>query len=173
MNSSNLTSICCIYKEKIVKNDSHQRTYLPYKFNTMQQHFNLKTFIPFFLFLFDNEDDIFIFSRNVRNSSTSEILLKKKIKNIWNINYIHECVKKYSMTIVCNIWMICFQLNWLFYGLSLMLQLSEFSFSFLWVVFIKFLFIDSTDRSKTSSDQKLLFFDVGLYPLLFFGNTPF
>jgi len=36
-----------------------------------------------------------------------------------------------------------------------------------------FLIIDSTDRSKISSDQHLIFFDVGLYPLSFFANTPF
>ena len=29
------------------------------------------------------------------------------------------------MTIVCNIWMICLELNWLFYDQSRMLQLSE------------------------------------------------
>ena len=28
------------------------------------------------------------------------------------------------MTIVCNIWMICLELNWLFYDLCWMLQLS-------------------------------------------------
>ena len=33
---SNLTSICCVYKEKIVKNDSYQRTYYPYKFRKLQ-----------------------------------------------------------------------------------------------------------------------------------------
>ena len=42
----------------------------------------LKTFIPVSR-IFDNEDDIFIFSRNVRKSSASENSLKKnKIKNI-------------------------------------------------------------------------------------------
>ena len=34
--ATNLTSICCVYKEKIVKNDSHQRTQRPYKFGKMQ-----------------------------------------------------------------------------------------------------------------------------------------
>jgi len=42
----------------------------------------LKTFVPVSR-IFDNEDDIFIFSRNVRKSSASENYLKKnKIKNI-------------------------------------------------------------------------------------------
>ena len=61
------------------------------------------------------------------------------------------------MTIGCNIWMICLKLNGFFYGLSRMLQFSEFvwtvSYS-LWDVFNKFLLIDATDRSKISSDQK-------------------
>ena len=68
------------------------------------------------------------------------------------------------MTIVCNIWMICLELNWLFYDQSWMVQL---------VVFNNFLLIDATDRSKISSDQKRLFFAVSLYPLSFFANTPF
>ena len=34
--ATNLTSICCVYKEKIVKNDSHRRTQRPYKFRKMQ-----------------------------------------------------------------------------------------------------------------------------------------
>ena len=59
------------------------------------------------------------------------------------------------MTIGCNIWMICLELN--------------FSIS----CFNSFLLIDETDRSKISSDQKRLFFAVSLYPLLFFANTPF
>ena len=41
----------------------------------------LKTFIPV-LRIFDNENDIFIFSRNVRKSSASENYLKKKIKTL-------------------------------------------------------------------------------------------
>ena len=34
-------------------------------------------------------------------------------------------------------------------------------------------FIDATDRSKISSDQKRLFSAVSLYTLSFFANTPF
>ena len=45
--------------------------------------------------------------------------------------------------------------------------------SSVWVVFNNFLLLDATDRSKISSDQKRLFFDVSLYPLSFFVNTPF
>ena len=42
----------------------------------------LKIFIPVSR-IFDNEDDVFIFSRNVRKSNASENYLKKnKIKNI-------------------------------------------------------------------------------------------
>ena len=57
-----------------------------------------------------------------------------------------------------------------------MLQFSEFvwplSFS-LWDVFINFLLIDATDRSKISSDQKRIFIELSLYPLSFLANTPF
>ena len=80
------------------------------------------------------------------------------------------------MTIGCNIWMICLKLNWFFFGLSNMLQFSEFvwalSFS-LWDVFNNFLLIDSTDRSKIISYQKRFFNALSLYPLSFFANTPF
>ena len=34
--ATNLTSVCCVYKEKIVKNDSYRRTYRPYKFRKLQ-----------------------------------------------------------------------------------------------------------------------------------------
>ena len=34
-------------------------------------------------------------------------------------------------------------------------------------------YIDATDRSKISSDQKRLFFAVSLYPLSFLANDPF
>jgi len=36
-----------------------------------------------------------------------------------------------------------------------------------------FLLIDATDRSKISSDRCRISFDVNLYPLSFFANTPF
>ena len=79
------------------------------------------------------------------------------------------------MTIGCNIWIICLKLNWFFYGLSCMLQFSEFvwapSYS-VWDVFNKFLLIDATDRSTISSDQKRLFIALSL-SLSFFANTPF
>ena len=80
------------------------------------------------------------------------------------------------MTIGFNIWMICLILNWFFFDLSWMLQLSDFVWtprSSAWVVFNNFLLIDTTDRNKISSDQKRLFSDVSLYPLSFFANTPF
>ena len=48
----------------------------------------LKTFIPVSR-IFDNEDDIFIFSKNFRKSSVSKILLKKS-KTLWNFNYINK-----------------------------------------------------------------------------------
>ena len=57
-----------------------------------------------------------------------------------------------------------------------MLQLSQFGWtlrSSVKVLSNNFLLIDATDRNKISSDQKRLFFDVSLYPLSFFANTPF
>ena len=41
-------------------------------------------------------------------------------------------------------------------------------YEFVWI-----LFIDATDRSKISSDQKRFFITLSLYPLSFFANTPF
>ena len=80
------------------------------------------------------------------------------------------------MTIGCNIWMICLKLNWFFYGLSSMLQFSQFVWApcySVWDFFNNFLLTDATDRSKISSDQKRFFFALSLYPLSFFANTPF
>ena len=57
-----------------------------------------------------------------------------------------------------------------------MLQLTEFVWtlrSTVLVVFDNVLLIDTTDRSKISSDQKRLFFVVSLYPLSVIANTPF
>jgi len=69
-----------------------------------------------------------------------------------------------------------FEIKWIFYGLSRMLQFYEFvwvlSYS-VWDVFNKFLLIDATDRSKISSDQKRFFIALSLHPLSFFANTPF
>ena len=45
-----------------------------------------------------------------------------KEKKYYEILTIYECVEKKSMTIVCNIWMICLELNWLFYDPSCMLK---------------------------------------------------
>ena len=80
------------------------------------------------------------------------------------------------MTIGCNIWMICLKLNWFFYGLSRMLQFSQFVLTpcySVWDVFNNFLLINATDRSKISSDQKRFFISLSLYPLSFFANSPF
>ena len=80
------------------------------------------------------------------------------------------------MAIGCNIWMICLKLNWYFYGLSRMFQLPQFVWvlrSSVWDVFINFLLIDATDRSKISGDQKRFVIALSLYPLSFFANTPF
>jgi len=77
---------------------------------------------------------------------------------------------------VCNIWMICLELNLFVYDLSWMLHLSEFVWtlcSSVLVVFDNFLLIDATDRSKIRSFQKRFFIALSLYPHSFFWNTPF
>ena len=69
-----------------------------------------------------------------------------------------------------------FEIKWIFYRLSRMLQFSEFVWALslsVWDVFNNFLLIDATDRSKISSDQKRFFIALSLYPLSFFANTPF
>jgi len=83
------------------------------------------------------------------------------------------------MTTICNIWMICLELNRFFYDpswMSWMLNLSEFVWalrSSVLVVDNNFLLIDAIDRSKISRDQKRFFIALSLYPLSFFANTPF
>ena len=69
-----------------------------------------------------------------------------------------------------------FEIKLIFYGLSCMLQFSEFVWALsysVWDVFNYFLLIDASDRSKISSDQKSFFIAFSLYPLSFFANTPF
>ena len=69
-----------------------------------------------------------------------------------------------------------FEIKWIFYGLSRMLQFSEFAWALSYSIrdgFNQFLLIDATDRSKISSDQKRFFIALSLYPLSFFANTPF
>ena len=64
----------------------------------------------------------------------------------------------------------------MFYGLSHMLQFSEFVWALSysgWDVFNNFLLIDATDRSKIISDQKRVFIALSLYPLSFFENSSF
>ena len=95
-------------------------------------------------------------------------------QNYYEISTIYGCVEKLSIIIGCNIWIICLEL--MFYYPIRMLQLSEFVWtirSSVWVVFINFLLLDATDRTMFSSDRHRLFFDVSLYPLSFFANTPF
>ena len=53
------------------------------------------------------------------------------------------------MTVVCNIWMICLELNWFVYDPSLILHLSEFVWtlrSSVLVVSNNFLLLDATVR---------------------------
>ena len=86
---------------------------------------------------------------------------KKQNQKYYEILTINECIEKLSIIIGCNIWMICLELNWFFYDPSWTFQFSEFLWTVCasaWVVFNNFLFIDATDRSKISSDEKCLFF---------------
>ena len=105
--------------------------------------------------------------------SNSQIIT---IKTYYEKSTIYKCGERQSMTIGCNIWMICLNLNWFFCGLSSMLHLSEFVWTLrtsVLVVFNNFLLIDATDRNKISSDQKRFFIALGLCPHSFFANTPF
>ena len=80
------------------------------------------------------------------------------------------------MTISCNIWMLCLELNWFCYDPSRMLQLSEFVRnlrSSVWDVFNNFLIIDATDRRKINRSKAIIYRRKGLYVLSFFANTPF
>ena len=62
-----------------------------------------------------------------------------------------------------------FEIKWIFYSLSRMLQFSEFALSY-WVLdgFNKFLLIDATNRSKISSDKKALFYRIKPIPSFIF-----
>jgi len=69
-----------------------------------------------------------------------------------------------------------FEIKLIFYGLSCMLQFSEFVWALSYSVcdvFNNFLLIDATNRSKFISDQKRFLIELSLYPLSFFANTPF
>ena len=64
--------------------------------------------------------------------------------------------------------LICFRVeSFPCWGVSMSPLICMDATFFVWVL------IDATDRSKISSNQKRLFFTVSLYPLSFFGNTPF
>ena len=86
------------------------------------------------------------------------------------------CVSVTWMIVGCNIWIICSELNWFFYGPSQILQLCKFVlmlYSLVCIVFNNFLLIDASDRSKISSNPHRILFDVSLTPHSFFANTPF
>ena len=69
-----------------------------------------------------------------------------------------------------------FEIELIFLRLSRMFQLPQFVWalrSSVWDVFVNFLLIDATDRSKISGDQKRFFIALSLHPLSFYANTPF
>ena len=102
----------------------------------------LKTFIPVSR-IFDKEDDIYIFSRNVRKSSASENYLKiKQNQKYCEILTIYECVEKNNrwLLFVISEWFV-----WNYIEPRWMLHLSEFLWtlrSSVLVVFNNFLLID-------------------------------
>ena len=58
------------------------------------------------------------------------------------------------------------------FGIKLIWLRSELNVaSSVWVVFNNFIIIDTTDRSKISSDQNCFFIASSLYPLSFLANT--
>ena len=110
--ATNLTFIFCVYMKKIVEIDTYRRTWRPYKFNSIQiiqilqpiiidffstHVYKVDTLSYFWFFMirelllitfipvpkiFDNEDDIFIFSKNVQNLAPAVITCCKR-----NINF--------------------------------------------------------------------------------------
>ena len=91
------------------------------------------------------------------------------IKKYYETSPTWGCVKKKSMIKSCNIWKICLELNWFYYDPSTLdvatfwicMDTAFFSMSY------NFLPIDTTDRSRNSTNQKRLFFARSLYPLSF------
>ena len=69
------------------------------------------------------------------------------------------------MTIVCNIWMICLELNWFF---TLPVECCIFLNLYGHIRSS----VDATDRSKISSDQKRFFIALSIYPFHFSRTLP-
>ena len=90
-----------------------------------------------------------------------------QIKIYYEISSIYEYVDKKSMIICCDMWMICLELNWFFYDPCRIFQLSEFmDVTFFGMSRLNnFLLIDTTDRSKNSSDHLRIFFEI--HPFIF------
>ena len=84
-----------------------------------------------------------------------------QIKIYYEISSIYEYVDKKSMIICCDMWMICLELNWFFCDPCRIFQLSEFmDVTFFGMSRLNnFLLIDTTDRSKNSSDHLRIFFE--------------
>ena len=96
-----------------------------------------------------------------KNNPRFKYIVYKPNKNkLWNIKYIRIRRQK-SMIICCDMWMICLELNWFFYDPCRISQLSEFmDVTFFGMSRLNnFLLIDTTDRSKNSSDHLRIFFE--------------
>jgi len=89
-------------------------------------------------------------------------ILLNQIIRVWNIKGLQLRVLKILM----------FKYLILFQRLNSFVCIWALSYS-VWDVFNKFLLIDTTDKSKISSDQKRFFIALSLYPLSFFANTLF
>ena len=103
--ATNLTSICCVYKRrKLLKTTNTEECNVRIQiqkvttFNSDRKKSIFQDLRVTFenvyhvSWIFYNKDDIFIFSRNVRKSSASEILSKKK-QNLYEILTVYECIE--------------------------------------------------------------------------------
>ena len=84
------------------------------------------------------------------------------MKKYYEISTIYECVEKLSMTIVCNIWMICLR--------------SELNVATFWIwmdaTFFGMSRFEQFFPYRTSTNYKCLFFAISLYPFNFSRTLP-
>ena len=82
MIATNLTSICCVYKEKIVKNDLYRKTPFPYKFRKYQHSTRIVTN------QFNSKQIIQILQTAVIDYFSTHSFLKYYNKNMFSVYYI-------------------------------------------------------------------------------------
>ena len=127
--ATNLTSICCVNKEKLLKT-------MPFKRRLVGRQVSLLS----------------MFLRHLADKKIVVLsaLCLKQIQILWSINDVQMRRKK-SWIIGCNISLIGLELN--FFTIRVNLPVCM-----LYVVFNNFLLTDATDRSKISSDQRRFFY---------------